>query len=312
MKRIIIMFLSLGLILNSSSCKKDNSLDQDLNQDDDDSTSDQIVTGNFDFDGQTRYYTVFLPENYSGKTSLPLVINLHAYSFTQSRQMEYTRMNLVADTSGFMVVYPGGSNNWNSGISDHPGYPTPDIDDVGFISALIDTLSNKYSNLDPDRVYACGFSNGGIMSQKLACQLSNRIAAIASVAGGMTSSTVNDCVSTRAIPVLLILGTADGTANEDYFYTIDQILDHWKNINNCVDESSVQLPDTVPGDGCTVEKISYFNSSDEVRVLFYKVINGGHSWPGAIESEAWSGNTNMDINANVEIWNFFKNYTLND
>jgi len=228
--------------------------------------------------------------------------------------MEYTQMNLVADTAGFIVVYPNGKNNWNSGVGVNPNYPTPIIDDVGFINALIDTLSNHYTNIDLDRIYACGFSNGGFMANKLACQLSNRIAAVASVAGVIASSVANTCNSLHTMPMLLIHGTADNTVplnGATGWYSVDQTLNFWTDINNCDQASTVLLPDLIPTDGCTVEKTTYSNSSDDCKVIFYKVINGGHSWPGAVEDYNWAGKKNMDINASVEIWNFFKDYKHN-
>jgi polyhydroxybutyrate depolymerase len=311
MKHLILIFLVQGIIIISFSCKKDNSLTTDPDQD---STSDQIIKGNFDYEGVTRYYMVFFPKNFSGKTNFPLVINLHAYSFNAQMEMEYTQMNQVADTAGFIIVYPNGKNNWNSGVGDNPNYPTPNYDDVGFINALIDTLSKHYPKIDPDRIYACGFSNGGFMAYKLACQLSNRIAAVASVAGVIASNTASSCNSQHSMPVLFIHGTADNTVplnGATGWYSVEQTLNFWNDINNCGQASRVLLPDLFPGDECTVEKTTYSDSSDECKVIFYKVINGGHSWPGAIENYSWSGRKNMDINASVEIWNFFKNYMLN-
>jgi polyhydroxybutyrate depolymerase len=311
MKHSILVFLMLGIIIITNSCKKDNSLVTEADQDEQNSTTDQIIKGNFDFEDISRNYMVFLPKNYSGKTNFPLVINLHAYSYNAQMEMEYTKMNLVADTAGFIIVYPNGKNNWNSGIGVNPSYPTPNYNDVGFINALIDTLIKHYPNIDLDRIYACGFSNGGIMAYKLACQLSNRIAAVASVSGVMAESFANNCNTPRALPVLHIHGTKDNIAPLDGVtgcYSVDQTLNFWSDANSCGSASAVLLPDLIPTDGCTVEKTTYSDSSNECKVVFYKVIDGGHSWPGAVENYSWSGKTNMDINASAEIWKFFKNY----
>ena len=139
---------------------------------------------------------------------IPLVIYLHGYGWTAEQDMNYTRLYEVADTTGYIVVYPSGAPYWNSGISDNPDLATSDVDDVGFINALIDTLSAQYS-IDFERVYACGYSNGGFMSYKLACQLSNRIAAIASVGGVMPNSLMKNCNPLRTMPILEIHGTND-------------------------------------------------------------------------------------------------------
>ena len=272
----------------------------------------QIVTSNFDFDGNCRDYKVFLPNDYRYGSIFPLVIYLHSYGWTAQQGLDYTLLNQVADTSGFIVVYPSGLPNWNSGIGDNQDWPTPDIDDVGFINALIDTLSNHYG-IDLERIYACGFSNGGFMSYKLACQLSHRIAAFASVGGVLSTSTAANCNPLHTMPVLQIHGTGDafvpinGTTG---WYSVDQTLNYWIDFNDCNQVDTVLLPDLDPTDGCTVEKISYSNCSDESKVIFYKVINGGHSWPSAAADYPWAGNRNKDINASVEIWNFFKDYQL--
>ena len=142
----------------------------------------QVESGNFDFEGNNRNYKVFLPDNYSDASKFPLVFNFHPYTFDAQWQITYTRLHVVADSLGYIIVYPNAVDNWNSGLSYNNNYPTADADDVGFINALIDTLDNHYS-IDLERIYACGFSNGGFMSLRLACELSHRIAAIASAGG---------------------------------------------------------------------------------------------------------------------------------
>ena len=273
----------------------------------------QTQTGSFEFEGRTRDYIVSLPDNFRDTTNFPLVIYLHGYDWTAEIEIDYTLMNLVADTSGFIVVFPNAvDRRWNSGIGEDAAWPTPDIDDVGFINALIDTLSNHYS-INLERIYACGLSNGGFMSYKLACQLSHRIAAIASVGGVISSGTADNCNPQHTMPVLQIHGTADGLVSlygTTDWYSVDQTLSYWTDFNGCVQVDTVLLPDLDPTDGCTVEKITYSNCSDESNVIFYKVIHGGHNWPDATADYSWAGKKTKDINAGVEILNFFKNYEL--
>jgi len=270
----------------------------------------QIETGSLDFDGQQRDYLVFLPENYTATRNLPLVIYLHSMGWTAEKGMNYTLLNQVADTHDFIVVYPSGKPNWNSGIGEGSAYSTPDIDDVGFINALIDTLSDSYS-IDLERIYATGYSNGGFMSYKLACELSHRIAAIASVGGTTSTNTIANCNPHHPMPVLHIHGTEDTTVPIEGFKSwpsVDQILQYWVEYNNCVEVDSTILPDVDPKDGCTVEMISYTNCTNNSSVIYYKVIDGGHTWPGA--RKTGFGKTNQDFNASVEIWNFFRDYQL--
>jgi polyhydroxybutyrate depolymerase len=274
--------------------------------------SPQIETGTFDFEGHKRTFLVFLPKNYTDTMKFPLVIYLHSYGWTARQGMNYTQLNQVADANDFMVVYPNAVGNWNSGIGEHLLFTTPNVNDVGFIDGLIDTLSNHYS-IDLERIYATGYSNGGFMSYKLACQLSHRIAAIAPVGGVISTKTLEECNPVREVPVLHIHGTDDpfiSTEGSKNFQSIDQTLSYWTDFNNCDISDTTILQDLDPTDGSTVEKISYTNCTNNSNVIYYKVINGGHTWPGAGPPGYSAGITNQDFNAGVEIWNFFKDYQL--
>jgi polyhydroxybutyrate depolymerase len=275
----------------------------------------QVQTGSFVFEGRLRNYIVFLPQNYNGTDKLPVVFNIHGYTQNMTLQMNYSRMNSVADSAEFIVVYPNGAgsyNSWNIGVSE-----SPNINDVGFINALIDTLSKHYS-IDTTRIYCCGLSMGGAMSSRLACELSNRIAAIAPVAGTMAQSIANTCSPNHSMPVLKIHGTADPilpyNGNSERL-AVDTFLAKWANFNLCTQSDTITVPNLDTLDGCTVQKISFTHCSDSAHVILYKIINGGHTWPGGdtnyLHIPGWDlGNTNFDINASEIIWNFFKNYKL--
>ena len=142
--------------------------------------------------------------------------------------MSYTNFNYISDTAGFIVVYPEGtllqgSTHWNVG-----GWITGSTtDDVGFSISLLDSISNEY-NIDATRVYSTGMSNGGYMSFLLACQMSDKIAAIASVTGSMTPQTYNVCNPQHPTPILQIHGTSDQTVpylgDPTWTKSIDDIL----------------------------------------------------------------------------------------
>lgn len=281
----------------------------------------QVQPGSFMYDGVMRNYLVFLPQGYGGELDFPMVINLHADTRSAQLHLEYTLMNAVADTAGFIVVYPdayyfnaAGQKSFNrDDINATPPPTTPDTRDVGFINALIDTLDSHY-RIDLDRIYACGWTGGGTMSLKLACQLNNRIAAVASVTGELSIATANGCAANRAMPVIIMHGTADPIVlygGKPGWHSTEQTASHWANLNNCLEPDTVLLPNSDPNDGCTVEKFTYPDGDYGSQVILYKVIGGGHSWPGAAFNNG-IGNTNRDINAGVEIWNFFKNYRLSD
>ncbi|RMF00022.1 MAG: hypothetical protein D6772_06880, partial [Bacteroidetes bacterium] len=152
--------------------------------------SQERIIGRITHDGLEREYRLYVPAAYDGQSPWPLVFNFHGFTSNAAQQEIYSNMNTVADTAHFLVCYPEGIGNaWNVGWSFGST-----ADDVGFVDALIDSLSLAYE-LDAGRIYACGMSNGGFMSYRLACERSNRFAAIASVTGSMTRN--YDCEPTR-------------------------------------------------------------------------------------------------------------------
>lgn len=276
----------------------------------------QIEIDSFEFEGHTRDYIVFLPQNF--QPNMPVVFNLHGYRITAQDQMDNTLMNEVADTMGFLVVYPNAiPPGFNTGLSLPSGWPSlPDVNDVGFISNLIDTIKVKY-DIDLNRIYCCGFSNGSFMTIKLACQIGHRFAAGATVAGVMLDTLKVHSDQLGSFPILMCHGTKDllqpynGDASLGK-WSVEETLNFWIQNNNCLLEAdTISLPDIYGADGCTVNKISYIDCSDSTQVVFYKVINGGHNWPSGTFSNPFIGNTNRDININVEIWNFLKEYQIN-
>jgi len=280
----------------------------------------QYETDSFKFDGHIRNYEVHLPQNF--QANMPLVIGLHGWSESIDWFKTYTVLHQFADTAGFIVVFPEGTDrSWNFGITYCPirGY-LPTTDDVGFISALIDTIYNRYT-IDMQRIYCCGFSTGGEMALRLACELGERFAAVASVAGTLYDPAEN-WQPIKATPVLHIHGTKDlvepyygpGTTTlhtSDEQWSIKKTLDYWIERNQCnIKGDTIALPDLVSRDLCTVQKISFTEGSDNTEVIHYKVIKGGHAWPSSPDPyhHPLEGNRNMDISANAEIWEFFKNY----
>ncbi len=256
-----------------------------------------------EIDDLFRLYSTYLPEGYSKNTNYPVVINLHGEGMDAQFQMDWSGMNATADEMGFIAVYPDGiDNTWDFLLND-------DIDDLGFIDALLAELEEKYS-IDNDRIYVCGFSMGGFMTTTLACELSDRITAIATVSGGMGNDFIEECDIPRKMPLLIMHGTTDDT----YPYSAaEEMATYWNEHNACSLYNTESLPDIDPTDGCTVEKIIYADEEMSCKVLMYKIIDGDHlSWPGAFWRPDTLERMNMDIDANVEIWNFFKQYRLSD
>lgn len=266
------------------------------------------VNGSLVHNGLTRTYSVYLPAAYDGSVPVPVVFNLHGYTSNAAQQSLYGDFKPIADTANFIIVHPNGTVQpgttntqfWNVGF-----FPSA-VDDVDFLEKLLDQLINTY-NINEARVYSTGMSNGGYMSYLLACE-SSRFAAIASVTGSMTTSTLNGCSPTKPTPVMEIHGTADGTVpyNGTAGTTpIVDVLNYWSNFNNCPTPTISQVPDIVMSDMASAEHWVYAPGTNGVTMEHFKVINGGHTWPGAPFS---IGVTCMDFSASKEIWRFFSQF----
>jgi polyhydroxybutyrate depolymerase len=266
--------------------------------------------GSFQHNGILRTYSVYRPAIYNPATPVPLLFNLHGYGSNNIEQEFYADFRPIADTAGFIVVHPNGTldglNNrfWNV-------FGGSAVDDIGFLSALIDTISAGY-NINPNRIYSTGMSNGGFMSYDLACALSERIAAIASVTGSMTYARLSVCNVLHPMPVMEIHGTADGTVpypGSAVFVPVDSLVNYWARFNHCTLIPVITpVPDINILDGCTAQHYVYANGNLGSAVELYKIIGGGHTWPG---SNFIIGVTNMDFSASTEIWRFLSRYNLN-
>ena len=276
------------------------------------SFSQQTINASITHDGIQRDYILYIPELYDGNTAVPLVLNFHGYGSNAAQQMFYGDFRDIADTEGFLLVHPEGTTFigdqfWNVGF---PGLSS-NIDDVGFTEALIDELATLYA-IDLDRVYATGMSNGGFMSFLLACQLSEKIAAVASVTGSMTQDTFDDCNAQHPTPVLQIHGTDDGVVlynGNNLSIPIADVISYWVDYNNCeTTPTTTTLPDVDVSDGSTIEHSVYEDGDNGITTEHMKVIGGGHTWPGSVINTA---GTNQDIDASMEIWLFFSRFDIN-
>ena len=276
------------------------------------SFSQQTINASITHDGIQRDYILYIPELYDGNTAVPLVLNFHGYGSNAAQQMFYGDFRDIADTEGFLLVHPEGTTFigdqfWNVGF---PGLSS-NIDDVGFTEALIDELATLYT-IDLDRVYATGMSNGGFMSFLLACQLSEKIAAVASVTGSMTQDTFDDCNAQHPTPVLQIHGTDDGVVlynGNNLSIPIADVISYWVDFNNCeTTPTTTTLPDVDVSDGSTIEHSVYEDGDNGITTEHMKVIGGGHTWPGSVINTA---GTNQDIDASMEIWLFFSRFDIN-
>ena len=283
-------------------------------------------------DGVFRKYITRVPASYDATASHELVFVLHGGTGNANGMMLFTGFNQVSDTANFIIVYPEGIFT-GLNLGGNPGHHWADgrmttmpdvqgVDDVGFISDLIDTISSEYT-IDSNKVYAAGISNGGFMVQRLACELSHKIAAVATVAATFPDSLIQVCHNTNPISILIMNGTNDafvptytggmvGSAAGGSVIPTEDMIDIWLINNNCSkDIDSIELPDISTADQSTVTKYTYNGCMDFSCVLHYKIFGGGHTWPGEIFHVPFTGTTNEDINATVEIWNFFHSKSKN-
>ena len=274
------------------------------------SIGQQTIDGSITFAGIQRDYILYVPEIYTPGEAVPLILNFHGYTSNAFEQLNYGDFRPIADTAGFIVVHPMGTVDLLGNTHWNVGWGTSSVDDLGFTAALIDSLSAKFS-INKDRIYSTGMSNGGFMSYHLACELSERIAAIASVTGTMNVNQPATCSPGHPMPVMEIHGTADATVpytGNFLFGTTPAAVAYWVTYNNCESTPSITaIPDTDGGDGCTAEHQVYTGGNNGSTVEHFKIINGEHTWPGS----AFGGlGTNQDIDACNEIWRFFSKYDI--
>ena len=248
--------------------------------------------GTIEYDGLERAYHVHCPSYLDGSSSVPLVIALHGGGSSRYSIESRSGLSLTADDEGFIVVYPdAATGGWNAGGS-HGNTP----DDVGFISALIDTLSKEYT-IDASRIYATGFSLGSLMTYRLGAELSEKIAAIAPVAGQMA---MEDIHPDRAMPIIHFQDPLDPrvpyygeyTDQGYYFPAVDSVINMWIEINGCDTN-----PDTIYNhDGIIGRKWSArFNNAD---IILYTLFDVGHNWPRDV------------LPASDFMWDFFMTHPL--
>lgn len=261
---------------------------------------------------ETRTYRLHYAPMESGQQPLPLVIVLHGMGGTGRVSERLTGFSELADQHNFVACYPDGV---------HKIWRYVGTEDVDFIRELIDTLVEE-KIADQRRVYVTGISNGAYMTNFLACKLSDRVCAVAPVAGTLLRWQSGQAASGRPIPMLYIHGTDDkivGFDGVDLFskrrFSIgaEDFVRAWAERNGAGDEPQTeQLPDAVE-DETTVERLTY-DQNDKAPVIFYRIQGGGHNWPGGSrgQPERILGHVCRDINASELIWEFFEKHELPD
>jgi polyhydroxybutyrate depolymerase len=264
-------------------------------------------------DGVTRTFLVHVPPSYDPQTPVPVVLAFHGGIGSGERLERSTGYSELSDQEGFLVVYPDGiDNRWNDGRTS--GEATPD--DVGFVEALITHLDETYA-VDTDRVYAVGNSNGGIFTQRLACEIPDRFAAVTSVAGSLADGLDETCRPAGPPSVLMINGTDDprvpfgggpvGGRQEGDVLPVPDTIARWAELNGCrTAPRTTRLPDRDESDGTSVELVSFVGCDPGRSVAAYVIRGGGHGWPGSEgPSGPGIGTQTNELDATLASWEFF-------
>lgn len=252
-------------------------------------------------DNQQREYMLYVPSSYNAAAPTPLVLNFHGFGGQASDYMNDADMRALADAQNFILVYPqgtclDGSSHWNTSLPG--GDNKSEADDFGFIEALISQLSNEY-NVDLERIYACGYSNGGMFAYGLANYKSDLIAAVGSVSGTMLDF---NGPTSHPMPVIHLHGTADGVIpyeGNNEWNSAQSVINYWINFNNT---STTAIINSDSNDGITIEHYLYEQGDSSVSVEHYKYIGGDH---------IWYNQTYQGQNAAALIWAFVSKYDIN-
>ncbi len=261
-------------------------------------------------DGRTRRYLLHVPPGVAAQPR-PLVIVLHADAGSAGGARRLSGMDAKADAAGFLVAYPEGAGwmdrhprSWNAGACC--GYAqAAQTDDVAFIRALIDHVSARHP-VDPRRVYATGISNGAMMAYRLACELSDRISAIAPVAGALS---VAGCAPEEPVSVVMFHGTADryiryaggpSLAADDPRAdpSVADAVAFWVRHNGCRAE-----PQTARRGA--IERAAYGGCRQGSAVVLYTVHGGGHAWPGGAAGWRFGDRPTQELSATDAMWDLF-------
>ena len=251
------------------------------------------------YGGVNRTYYVSYPDNSTEPAGL--IINMHGFGGTASSQINGTQMNNYAHPENLAVVYPQGVNSsigspsWNVGTF----WDFNLQDDVGFLSTVIDEVASNFE-INLNKIYACGYSNGGYMAYELACELSDKITAFGSVSGNFMLNSDQQCSGEREIPIIHFHGTNDPTVDYyppsfDQALTVSEAIDYWSIFNDFNLDSYESL-------NSNVEIYTYFKESSLAEFVHYKVNGGTHEW-------FWNS---WGFNASQELVNFFVQYELSD
>lgn len=277
-------FFLLLTVLSLTSCNKENWFCGDCID--------------YDYNGTDRQYLIHVPENLP--SNAPLVFALHGYTGYAKHVDKVLNMNQLADLYGFVVCYPQGSLDRISNPHWNARLDLSETDDIGFLSALAITLQGQY-DLDPERTYTSGISNGGFMSYTLVAEAPQVFKAAASIIGTMSGYTWENRNSIQPAPILQVTGTGDNVVPSDGSMSTNDgwggapdmhtVMDFWVGLNECVPTDTLSISPITTA-------YTYTDTTNNNHVWYYEVAGMGHEVPDG---------GNKGFSSGELIWEFFTN-----
>jgi polyhydroxybutyrate depolymerase len=304
-----LLFVAIALLVSGLSCSPSDRAPL---------ATASLEAGTLEHDGLQRTFWVYAPDTLASPA--PLVLALHGGGGTGKGMCSMAGgLMTVAEDHGFLLVCPDGvERHWNDGrgIDDWRAH-AEQIDDVGFLAALVDHLSRQWA-IDRGAIFVTGISNGGLMSYRMACERADLVRAIAAVTASLPEALA--CEPSEPISILIVNGTQDPLVPYDggeitvLRRTLGRVLStedtyrFWAEFDKCPGPAAVtDEPDVDPGDGTEVQRAVLDPCADGTRVELYTIFGGGHTWPGGPQYlPAWIvGRVSRDLNASEAIWESF-------
>ena len=279
-------------------------------------TDEPLPTGDVEvtliYAGVKRSYVLHIPPGHDASRPVPLVLAFHGITLNAYEMIRISGFNAQSDADGFIVVYPNASGtqmSWNGGHCCGEASAN-NVDDVGFVRAIISEVSTSL-NIDPKRIYATGFSNGAILVYRLACEMSDQIAAIGPVSATQAVEDLPNCQPARPVPIIHFHGTDDEPNPYDggetpagaHFISVEDAMRFWTEMDGC----PAQPQQTESG---SILHDVYAPCESGAAVELYTIEGGLHAWPGGEAVSARMGEPTMEISATALLWEFFVAYPI--
>ncbi len=325
MQKVLVTAVLLGLAVAGMNCARNRAVGAPASGSSGAAQAAQAsgpgnYTRTLDFGGRHRFYEIHVPASYTSGKPMPVILVFHGGGGNPRGIRTQSGMDRTADQAGFLAVYPAGTGIFSDRLltfnaGDCCSYAVEHhVDDVGFTAALLDDLARAFS-IDPRRVYATGHSNGAMMSHRLGCELSNRIAAIGPISGTLG---IPNCAPGRPVPVIEFHGTSDQNVpyrggvggrslSKVHYRSVEETINTWLTIDKC----DKQAAESETKGAATA--VRYRRCADDGEVVLWTLNAAGHTWPGGetlpIERSV-VGAINRDISASELLWAFFSRKAL--